>query len=326
MRLKLYTSLLTLGALFVGGCQSDLLDTSPYNKISSANMWSSESLADQGITGIYAGLNRTPFGSRIWWFDHYGVNSQKRDPESLTWGTIKSNDNIFLERWRAGYDMIHRANDALANLDKAPMSAEKRNRLVGESKFLRAYAYYCLNEVFKGVPVYLEPVEIAEATRARETEQRVWEVIIEDLTACIENTHLPDKYRKGDANFGRATKAAAYALRGKAYMWTKDFAKAEADLKKVGALGHSLLKVTDYKMLFKEVNEQSDEMIFSAQNVSISGLGIDTQRYVGSRVSAGVAGGAGWNHYLPSPISWIHMSASTEPPLTGIIFYRGIMP
>lgn len=54
-------------------------------------------------------------------------------------------------------------------------------------------------------------------------------------------------------------------------------------------------------MLFKEANEQSDEMIFSAQNISVDGLGIDMQRYVGFRVSGGVSGGAGWNHYLPSP-------------------------
>lgn len=298
----IYGIALVLTTLYLSGCQSDLLDTTPYDKISSGNMWTSESLADQGVAGVYAILNRTRIGSHIWWDENFAITTQKRDPWAMTQGTIKSNDAIFSDRWKSSYDMIHRANDAIDNLQKvAPLTPEKKNRLIGECKFLRAYAYYCLNEVYKGVPVYLEPVEIKNATKGRETEADVWKIIIDDLTDCIGNPDLPNKYSKGNTNFGRATKAAAYALRGKVYMWTKEYAKAEADFNMVGKLGHSLLQVNDYKMLFKEANEQSDEAIFSAQAISVDGFGTDLQLYLGSRVSYGASGGGGWNHYLPSP-------------------------
>lgn len=282
--------------LLLSGC-GDLLDTSPYNKIDANNMWSSEELADKGVAGIYSTMLVSPIGTRVWWHDDFSLATQKRDPQSVGQGTLKTNDGTFSWRWTSSYNMIHRANDAIQNLHKASLSTEKENRLVCESKFLRAYGYYCLNEAFRGVPVYLEPVEVEDATNARETESFVWNVIIDDLTDCINNSHFPDRYQKGNANFGRATKAAAYALRGKVYMWTKEYSKAEADFRKVAELGHALFQTTDYKSIFKEANEQSEEMIFSAQCISEPGMGADIQLYAGSRCVFH----SGWNHFLGAP-------------------------
>jgi hypothetical protein len=50
-------------------------------------------------------------------------------------------------------------------------------------------------------------------------------------------------------------------------------------------------------MLFKESNEQSDEMIFSIQNTGIVNLGSTTQFFCGTRS----AFGSNWNTYLVSP-------------------------
>ena len=65
---------------------------------------------------------------------------------------------------------------------------------------------------------------------------------------------------------GRVTKSVAYALRGKVYLWMQDWAKAEADFRQVGNMGHKLFD-GGYKQLFKEANEQSDEAIFLFYNV-----------------------------------------------------------
>ncbi len=148
------------------------------------------------------------------------------------------------------------------------------------------------------MPVYLEPVAPDEANRPRETESKVWEVIINDLTDAINEPNLPNMYQAGDPNFGRATKAAAYALRGKAYLWMKDYAKAEADLRMVGTLGPELYQ-GPYERLFKEENEQHPEMIFSVQNIGLSGYGSYTQVWLGSRVAFN---NQGWNVVMRHPI------------------------
>ncbi len=293
---KILTAFAAATLLFTG-CQSDLLDTIPYGSVGSGNMWNSENLADKGVNGVYQTLRYSYVGLDRYQFDYAGSVSMWRDQGSLTAGNITTGDGLFADYWKQHYEGIHRANDAIKNLaGKAPLSAEKRGRLLAEVKFLRAYFYFNLNIVMKGVPVYLEPVNVEEMNKGRETEARVWEVIISDLTDCINEPNLPAYYAKGNANVGRATKAAAYSLRGKSYLYMKQYDKAEADFKKVGELGVTLYQ-GDYKMLFKEANEQVPEMIFSVQNMGLSGLGSEIQLRLGTRI----AFGSNWNTYFPHP-------------------------
>lgn len=280
----------------LGSCKADLLDLTPYSSISSGTMWATENLADQGVTGVYNVLRQDYVGLGLYKFDCYGVSSDCRDADyALLKGNATTSNSLFSDYWKQHYEGISRANDAIANLPKADINDSKKARLIAESKFLRAFFYYKLNMVYKGVPVYLVPVTIEECNQGRETEAKVWEVVLSDLTDCINESNLPDRYEKGNANFGRATKAAAYALRGKVYMWQKEWAKAEADFKKVGEFGHKLFD-GNYKELFKEANEQSEEAVFSLQCIGLDGYGNDISFRYGTRSSFGSC----WNTYLTS--------------------------
>lgn len=275
------------------GCRQDLMDLSPYSSVSSGNMWTTENLADQGVMGIYNVLYYNSVAGNLYDMEAYGVAGDNRDQAALAKGNITASNSLFRTYWISHYEGIHRANDAIANLEKAPLSAEKYGRLMAESKFFRAFYYYKLNMLYKGVPLYLEPTELDELTKGQESEATIWNAIIADLTDCINEPNLPDRYTKGDGDYGRISKSAAYALRGKVYLWTKEWAKAEADFKKVGDLGHKLFD-GGYKQLFKEANEQCEEMIFSLQCIGESGYGNTFSFRYGSRV----AYGQGWNTYL----------------------------
>lgn len=289
-----YIFLLIIAAALTG-CRSDLLDTNPYNSIGSGVMWGSEKLADQGVVGIYNNLYKGSVGRRLYTYDSYGFTNDYRDEDNLSQGKSTVSDGVFQTYWQEHYEGIHRANDAITNMHKAGMSAEKLGRLMAESKILRAYFYYKLNMVYKGVPLYLEPVEINDMTAPRETEQRIWEVVIQDLTDAINEPNLPDRYGASDGEYGRVGKSVAYALRGKVYLWTKEWAKAESDFKKVGELGHKLFQ-GEYKSLFKAENERNEEMIFSVQCVGQSGFGNDISFRYGGRTTFGSC----WNTYYPS--------------------------
>lgn len=295
MKLRNIAILFSATALF-SACQGDLLDLNPTGSIGSGNMWNSENLADMGVTGVYQTLTLEQVGRGLFNYDQFGFTTQNRDNESLTAGTATSSTGRFTDAWKQLYEGVHRSNDAILNLaEKAPLSDAKKGRLIAECKFLRAYFYYRLNEVYKGVPLYLEPIEIDECTKGRETEAVIWDVVVKDLTEAINEPNLPNKYEKGAADFGRATKGAAYALRGKAYMWMNEYAKAEADFAKLKEMGFSLFD-GGYKKLFKEANEQSDEMIFSVQQMNLEGYGSDIELRFGNRSSLGYA----WNTYMPS--------------------------
>lgn len=294
---KIYIYLMGIGLL--GGCQSDFLDRTPYDSLSSETMWTTTDLTEKGVTGVYQTLHlgKGNTGRELYQLDAYGFTSQRRSPNELLLGTATSSLGMFSSIWTELYEGIHRANNAISQIEMvSPCTEEMKARYIAECKFLRAYYYSRLNQLWKGVPVYLEPVLDDEVIKGQESEAKVWEVIIQDLTDCINEPNLPDKYKTGDGSWGRATKGAAYALRGKAYMYIKDWAKAVADFSKVKDCGFSLFQ-GGYKALFKEANEQCDEMIFSIQYVGVENYGSTTQFYCGNRSSFGQC----WNNYVVSP-------------------------
>ena len=292
----------TLIILVFTGCQKDLLDTTPYDQLSSENMWTTDNLTDLGVNSIYEALRLgqntgSASGLELYHYDRFAVGAMQRDgTDPFLLGTITPSNSLFSSNWRNFYEGVIRANNAIANIPtKSPSPDVKKGRLLAESKFLRAYFYYRLNQVWKGVPIYTEPLKYNEFTKARSTEQEVWNLVIKDLSEAIAEANLPAKYAKGNANFGRVTKAAAYALRGKVYLYMSKWTEAASDFAQVQTAGHTLFP--DYRNLFKEINEQADEMIFSLQNTGIVNLGSTTQFFCGTRS----AFGSNWNTYLVSP-------------------------
>lgn len=153
-----------------------------------------------------------------------------------------------------------------------------------------------MNILWGGVPLYLEPVTAEECIKGRSTEQEIWDAVLTDLTACVEESNLPEKYAASSSEYGRITKAAAYSLRGKTYLWLKQYDKAEDDFRAITKMGYSLFG--DYKALFKEANERCDEMIFTIPCIeNPSGYGSVFNWAFGNRTTSG----SGWNNYLPNP-------------------------
>lgn len=300
--MKLLRNIFILGSLLITtSCQPDLLDRTPYDAMSSSQMWSNENLADMGVNGIYNILRSGDLAAELYKFDCYGVSSECRDQDySILRGNASTTDGQFSNYWKVHYEGISRANDAIANLPKCPISNnEKKERLIAEAKFLRAFFYYKLNMMYRGVPLYLEPTDVSEFTKGRDTEENVWKQIVADLTDAINTTSLPDKYNSDSGDYGRITKGAAFALRGKVYMWMKEYALAEQDFSQVKTCGYKIFDdgtENAYKNLFKEANERCDEMIFSLQCIGQSGYGNSFSFRYGSRMTFGSC----WNTYLPS--------------------------
>ena len=298
----------TTSVIFCGlvGCNNDLLDTSPSDSFSSSNVWTSPILARAAVMGVYNGL-----------YDKYSKNydNAKGMPFDIdmnwkgncfvtTGSCTPSNDHV-ASHYKFYYTVVYRANDVINNIDNVPgMEDSEKARLKAECKFLRAWAYFHLNVLWRGVPVYTENVANTDATKARSTEAEVWELIISDFSDCINEPNLPGKYAKGNSSFGRVTKGTAYAFRGQAYQFIGDYSKALVDFEAIEGLGYALYSPNggakgndDFFQLFKPANEQCDEMIFSVQCVETTGMGNPRAINYGNRVT----GGSAWNNYIPNP-------------------------
>jgi starch-binding outer membrane protein, SusD/RagB family len=269
-----------------------ILDTVPNDKISSGTMWTTESLVDQGVIGVYyslqrpvqsAGLIGASLNIGYYGYEAFGMTGQgEYNLNNLYSSAVNPGNSYFSFQWRWCYDGIHRANDAIVHIPGAPMNTEKKNRLVAECKALRAFFYMHLNELYGrdglGVPIYTAPIDPSEGNKAQSSEAEVWALIIQDLTDAINEPALPKNQINGE---GRISKGAAYALRGRAYLLSKRYQEAAADFAKVGEMGFGLYP--DYKQLFKVAQERCQEMIMSVQYIEEpTGYGTAIQKYFGA--------------------------------------------
>ena len=127
-----------------------------------------------------------------------------------------------------------------------------------------------------GVPLYTEPVDPDQCNKVQSSEAEVWAQVIQDLTDAINEPALPDNQIGGE---GRVSKGTAYALRGRAYLITKQYDKAVADFEQVDDCGYSLFQ-GGYKELFKQENERCEEMVMSLQYIEDpTGYGSRLQKY-----------------------------------------------
>ena len=128
---------------------------------------------------------------------------------------VNANNAILLDYYRAKYQGIARCNLALQEvpgieLDES-LSEERRDCLLGEAYFMRAFYYFQLVRVFGGVPMVDFVIDSSDKWKQpRATADEVYEHIIADLLKA--ESLLWNKSKYADADLGRATKGAAQAM------------------------------------------------------------------------------------------------------------------
>lgn len=269
--------LLTFIAAVMQGCID--LDTTPYDRISSETFWQTPEHAKQAIMGVYGGMRRDDAFGKKYMHDNMGSLAfgwQENGYLSFMIGNATEQTTYISNYWRHMYDEIQRANQVIRRAADMPIDDNIKRPVVAEAKFLRALHYAELVSYFGGVPLYDESVDLNvdfnNLKKPRSTADEVRAFIVKDLTEAIQD--LPLAWPAAD--YGRATKGAAYSLRGKVYLYAKDWKKAIADFEEVvynksGDYGYALYP--KYADLFKLTGHKSSEMIFAIQ--TLAGVGLE---------------------------------------------------
>jgi len=319
----------------------DFLTKVPTGSLSSGTMFTAAETAESVVTGAYNSLR---YGHVTQWATNLDCFTEIFDPNASRVGTsymhltgaATTGDGIYNSIWQNYYEGIYRANDVINNFHKVPdMTEEKKAQRIAEAKFLRAWWYYRLNCLYGGVPVFLQNYAPEYYfTVGRTDKAGVWEIILKDLDDCIACESLPEKYEQGGNDWGRVTKGAAYALRGKVYLWLEEWEKAEFDFKKVAECGYGLYTNGTYADLFTVANEKCNEMIFSVQMAEESGYGQAYSFNYGNHCTSGTGQNAynlnarfadSYENVDGSPFNWddiIPGYSSVEPAKRRAYFLR----
>lgn len=137
--------------------------------------------------------------------------------------------------WSVIYRRMFRINLALEGLTASSvLTPEIKQQLIGEIKFLRAFDYFFLVNLYGDVPLVLTTDYTINSLIKKSAKQEVYKQIISDLNDSQQL--LSARYLKGDGLSSyplgeeqrvRATKWAAMALKAKVYLYMGDWIKAE---------------------------------------------------------------------------------------------------
>lgn len=222
--------LLTVSIYGFTGCLG-VMDIDPVDKISADALFSSE----EGIRVFLANLYyQAPVEDHS--FDRLGmhvlgsVNRGGHYPEQLTDNAIHSEFNQYITvgtdfQWW-GYSYIRDLNYFLTEIPSIEiLNEEEKNELLGETYFLRAFAYFGLVKRYGGVPIITEYQEytdnVDDLKVPRNTEKETWDFVISECDKAIER--LPLSRNGNDAR--RATRWMALALKSRAALYAASIAK-----------------------------------------------------------------------------------------------------
>lgn len=248
-------------------CHDSVTDLKPESELTEANFYQSADDMERAILGTYNGYQQ--IYPRNWVLFETPTDHIHKSEYDFIGGLLQvdqlafhpSND-IFENFWQDNYDGIFRANKIIQSLDiPDDLTAEDRERIEGEARFLRALFYFDMVRAFGGVPEITTQVSISEArTTPRASKEAIYELILSDLETALSN--LP---AKGEIESGRATTGAAAALLGQVHVYLENYDTALTYLNQVESMDYRLLD--NFNDIYSLENEDHDEGIFTLKYI-----------------------------------------------------------
>jgi len=262
------------GTLFFGSCQKDFLERPPQNEISETEFWKNDQHVYLAVNAIYADLPGHAMHD-----DAASDIAYAQYPWESTSTTVGS--GIVPTTTDAGWSYvdIRKANYFLANVDKAVMDSQLKERYKAEVRFVRAFSYVNLVNKFGDVPLVTKELGIDENNVPRTPKAEVVKFILDELDAVI--AVLPISYGGGKPNeVGRITKGAALALKSRFQLYQGNWSEAVKSAREVMGLGYQLFKVSkeaeidqkDNYEQFVDFKDEADQQKFRLGLRSYEGL------------------------------------------------------
>ncbi|MCL8006276.1 RagB/SusD family nutrient uptake outer membrane protein [Gelidibacter japonicus] len=264
----------------------DFLEQTSVDQLTSASFWRNAEDAQSGLVAAYSELESR---SDFWdgWQEGRPVVEYFRSDYALPgpdasnyahWMSIfnfsYTNGHTFLDViWTTNYKGLNFANQVITKVGEMTsdkISDAEKKQIIGEATFLRGYYHFKLLTLYEQIILRTELISNETLDKPLSTRPEAWEVIISDFKQAAEMLQTVDNTEPG-----RATKGAALAYLGKAYMYkagdpssseASDFENAALAFKSIveGAAGSYALE-SDFSSLFNGENENNNESIFELQ-------------------------------------------------------------
>lgn len=162
--------------------------------------------------------------------------------------------------WERRYRGIYKANTVLDNVPRIDMNQNRKNELLAETRFLRAFNYYLLYDLFGPVPLVTTSETRVTDRPARPTDDEIVSFIESEFLASSENLPVTEPPRN---QYGRPTRGAALGALTKFYLMNKKWDQAAATaLEIINSNVYDLFTEGNRTELFSHENQRDNEFIF----------------------------------------------------------------
>lgn len=246
--LIIYTFSVSVQALILNSCKKFMEIDNPTDQLNSDLVFADSSTAVSAVTGIYSEMltgrnlfsnSATTLYSGLSADELYFYTPGIRDEFSNNQITQASHSTIDNAFWKPVYKNIYAANLAVEKLAASQeLSISLKNQLTGEAKFIRAFCYFHLVNLFGEVPLITSSKYQDAAICARAATADVYSQIIKDLNDA--KILLSPQYVSTERI--RPNKWTAVALLSRCYLYINRWQEAETEATSVIASGDYTLE------------------------------------------------------------------------------------
>jgi starch-binding outer membrane protein, SusD/RagB family len=233
---KLIT-LLILYILLVSACKKFVEVPMPKNELSTSAVFEDSTGCVSAVNGIFIDMMQsfTPVITNGGLTIYTGLSSDELYPATTNIDQKQFYDNDISpfnltnqgQLWAYAYKIIYETNACMKGLAESKgISATLKNRLGAECKFIRAFLYFNLVNLYGDVPLVTSTDYRLTKTMGRSPVNAVYSQIITDLNDA------KNVLSTGKAQY-RPNRYAVSALFSKIYLYHKDWAKAETEASSV---------------------------------------------------------------------------------------------
>ncbi len=230
-----YVILISSQFIILNSCKKFIDVDYPTDQLNSDLVFLDSSTATSAITGIYSEMltsrnlftnsSTTLYGGlsadELYYYTS-GLNDEFAKNE-ITEANHYTIDNAF---WKPAYKNIYATNLAIEKLEASQaISTTLKKQLIGEAKFIRAFCYFHLVNLFGDVPLIISSKYPIAAKTPRISTPQVYTQIIKDLSDA--KLLLSTNYSSSEKV--RPNKWAAVALLARCYLYTNRWQEAEME-------------------------------------------------------------------------------------------------
>nr|WP_198160718.1 RagB/SusD family nutrient uptake outer membrane protein [Pedobacter panaciterrae] len=261
--------------VFFTGCKKLVEVEGPSTSVNSANIYENDVTATSALTGIYTLLSASSVSSEsLTGIGYYtGLSSDELqllsgygNPVINTYYTNSLDSRTPYDFWNRIYNQLYYVNAALEGIGHSnTLTPKVKQQLIGEGKFMRAFCFFYLVNLYGDVPLTLSTNYKVNIVLPRSQQPLVWKQIIEDLKdaeVLLNADFLDGSLLKTTNERVRPTKWAAKALLARAYLYTKDWKMAEEESTQL--LNNPLFILSPLTEVF---NKNNHEAIWQLQPV-----------------------------------------------------------